>query len=118
MKKNYVAIALTVLMILGIFVSCTSPEQKIVGTWKSDSSAVLGVKVESVYVFNEDGTGTMSALLGVEVPIKYSFSDDKLVVTTVILGNDAATTEYDYKFSGNNLVLSIGGESVTYTRAA
>ena len=99
MKKVF-AFLLAVLMVAGL--CACSPEKSIVGSWKHQTT-VLGVVTETVYTFNEDGTGKISSV--VDVSFTYEFSDDKLLITTSTLGIKN-TEEYSYEFSGSKLALT------------
>jgi len=92
MRKITAGLLLFVMMIS--LCACTITEKAIVGTWKSQSS-ILGVVTETIYTFNEDGTGTKSNVL--DVDFTYAFSDEKLLITTSVLGV-ASTEEFSYEF--------------------
>ena len=79
--KRAIAFALVVVMALGMF-SCAKPEEKILGTWKYQSS-VLGVVTETTYTFNEDGTGSKTNVL--EIKFTYAITEDQLLITTSTL---------------------------------
>lgn len=98
-------------MVLGLC-ACTAPETSIVGTWKNQST-ILGVVTETVYTFNEDGTGTKSNVL--DIGFTYSFSEEKLLITTSTLGIEN-TEEYDYKFNGSKLVLTGDKDTINLER--
>lgn len=100
MRKWLVGL-LVVAMVLGLC-ACSAPEKEIVGTWKNQTT-VLGIVTETVYTFNEDGTGAKTNVISVE--FTYSFSDEKLCITTSTLGIEN-TEEYSYDFSGDELVLT------------
>lgn len=106
--KRAVAFALVIVMALCLF-SCAKPAEKILGSWKYQSS-VLGVVTETTYVFNEDGTGSKTNVL--EIKFTYAITEDKLLITTSTLGIEN-TEEYSYEFSGDELVLT--GEKDTLT---
>lgn len=99
MKKFTAGLLLVVLLLT--LCSC-APEKSIVGTWKYQTT-VLGVVTETVYTFNEDGTGTRSGV--VTTDFTYSFSDDTLLITTNLLGIEM-TEEYTYDFGIDHLVLT------------
>lgn len=105
MKK---ILAVVLVMALGLAVCACTPQKQIVGTWKNQET-VLGVVVETTYVFNEDGTGTMKSVVPIE--FEYSFDNDKLLITTNTLGIKN-TTEYTFDFSGKILTLTEGGNSI------
>ncbi len=105
MKKILVVL---LVVALGIAACACMPEKQIIGTWKNQET-VLGVVVETTYVFKEDGTGTMTSV--VPIDFEYSFSEDKLLITTNTLGIKN-TTEYTFDFSGKELTLTEGGNSI------
>jgi len=100
MRKITAGLLLFVMMIS--LCACTITEKAIVGTWKSQSS-ILGVVTETIYTFNEDGTGTKSNVL--DVDFTYAFSDEKLLITTSVLGV-ASTEEFSYEFGWEKVVLT------------
>lgn len=111
MKK--VTALLLVLVLMLCFAGCT-PQQKIIGTWKNQTSA-LGVVVETSYTFNEDGTGTMSTFLLTGIAFTYTISGDVLTITSNVLGVEG-TTEFQVEFEGDRLTMTANGESVTLTK--
>ena len=106
--KKILAVVLVAVLALA-FCACF-PEKQIIGTWKNQET-VLGVVVETTYVFNEDGTGTMSVGNVVPVELEYSFKDDKLNITVNTLGIKT-TTEYSFDFKGDELTLTNGSNSI------
>lgn len=106
--KRTIALLLVAVMALSLF-ACATPEEKILGSWKHQSS-VLGVVTETTYTFNEDGTGSKTNVL--EVKFTYAITEDKLLITTSVLGIEN-TEEYAYEFKGEELVLT--GEKETLT---
>lgn len=99
--RKILAVALLIVMLLGLC-ACTALEKSIVGTWKNQST-VLGIVTETIYTFNEDGTGSKTNI--VSVSFTYSFSEEKLLITTSTLGIEN-TEEYTFDFKGNKLVLT------------
>ena len=106
--KRILAFILVVVMVAGLC-ACAKPEESIVGKWKHQNT-VLGVVTETIYTFNEDGTGTKTNVI--DLGFTYSFADDKLFITTSALGIEY-TEEYTYSFGINELVLT--GENDTIT---
>lgn len=99
--RKILAVALLIVMLLGLC-ACTAPEKSIVGTWKNQCT-VLGIVTETIYTFNEDGTGSKTNI--VNISFTYSFSEEKLLITTSTLGIEN-TEEYTFDFNGNKLVLT------------
>lgn len=106
--RRAIAFALVVVMALSLL-ACAKPAEKILGSWKHQSS-VLGVVTETTYTFSEDGTGTKTNVL--EIKFTYVITEDKLLMTTSTLGIEN-TEEYSYEFDGDQLVLT--GEKDTLT---
>lgn len=105
--------ALLVMVLVLTLCSCASPEKAIVGTWKSQNT-VLGVVTETKYVFNEDGTGTMTNII--DIGFTYAFVDEKLVITTETLGIQSST-EYTYQFDGSKLTLRNDNDTINLEKA-
>ena len=82
MKKAIVLI-LAVLMMLSVFTACSGGN--ITGTWIRYDT-ILGVVTEEKFVFNDDGTGSMTTILGIETDMTYTAEDGKLIVTVSTLG--------------------------------
>lgn len=112
MKKALICILLIITVILTA--SCTTAE-RIIGTWKNQTS-VLGVVVETTYVFNEDGTGTVGTLLDIPLDMTYTLDGDILTVTTSTLGVETVT-QYTVSFDGDSLVLANDNETITLNKA-
>ena len=110
--KKIVAAVLVAVMVLGLC-ACSISSKAIIGTWKNQTT-VLGVVTETVYTFNEDGTGNLSNV--VDMPFTYSFSDDKLLITMTVLGI-STTEEYTYEFGVNKLTLTKGDETIVLEKA-
>lgn len=115
MKK---VISLVMVAVIAIFSFCgcdTIAEAVIVGTWTSQAS-ILGVVAETEYVFNEDGTGSISAVLDVGVAITYTIEEDTLTIVTdtPILQK---TFKYTYELDGSDLILTDeSGKTFTLTK--
>ena len=95
-------------------VSCGAAE-RIVGTWKNQNT-VLGVVVETTYVFNEDGTGSIGALLDIPINMTYVVEKDVLTITYNTLGVETII-EYTVAFSGETLTLTNDSETITLKKA-
>lgn len=106
MKKT-LSILIALAMMLSLLCACSTPEKEIVGSWKNQKT-VLGIVTETLYTFNEDGTGTISGI--VSVAFTYSFADEKLTIKTEALGIENTET-YSYQFDKDSLILT--GESET-----
>lgn len=114
MKKKFVAVLLMVTVVLMLFASCATPEKQILGTWESVDS-VLGVETTTTYVFNDDGTGSITSVLDLKFDITYSITDEKLTITANTLGMES-NSEYTYDFEGNTLTLIGNGETIVLTK--
>lgn len=110
--KKAISIVLVVLMLVCVLTSCGTG--KLVGTWTRQYT-VLGVVTEDKFVFNEDGTGTMTTVLGIDLDITYTAEDGKLVVTFNTLGIET-NVEYTYKFEKGNLLLTSDGETLEFEK--
>ena len=106
MKKAIVLI-LAVLMMVSVFTACSNG--KITGTWIRNDT-VLGVVTEEKFVFNEDGTGSMTTILGIETDMTYTAEDGKLIISVSALGIETER-EYTYEFSKGNLLITADGET-------
>ena len=104
------------LLVLGLvlsFAAC-SAEQKIVGTWKNQTTA-MGVVVETTYTFHEDGTGTLSTILVPSMDFTYKVSDDVLTIRADVLGI-GGSVDYQLTFDGDQMTMTSTGESLTLTK--
>ena len=110
---------------LGLLVSCGS-EEGLVGTWAADvDMSVLGVSeqtdsaitITTVYVFGEDGAGSMEMQMPEGLPdpgkrsFRYTVEDDTL---TLLLEN-GQQQEYEFVLEGDQLTLA-GRASATFKR--
>ena len=98
--KRLVSIAIIVVLLA---LCACSPAKRIVGEWKTQST-VLGVVVETTYVFDENGTGKKCG--AAEIPFTYEVQDNKLLITTSIIGVDVSKKEYSIDFKGNTIILT------------
>ena len=110
--KKIISIALVVLMLICVLASCG--QKSVVGTWTRQYT-VLGVVTEDKFVFNEDGTGTMTTILGIDLDMTYTAEDGELIVTVNTLGVETDIT-YSYKFEKGNLILTSGGETLEFIK--
>ena len=110
--KKVVSIVLVVLMLVCLMASCSAG--KLTGTW-SRQYTVLGIVTEETFVFNEDGTGTMTTVLGIDMNMTYTAEDGKLIITFNTLGIET-NTEYTYKFDKGNLLLTADGETLEFVK--
>lgn len=113
--KKFLSLFIVAVLIFGLSGCFGSLNEKlIVGTWIAKKN-VLGLVSETEYVFNEDGTGSMSTVLGIKVATTYTIDEDTLSIVT-----DAAslrkTYVYKYDFVDDSLVLtdSEGIETILY----
>lgn len=115
MKKVISLILVAVIAVCALSGCAAIAEAAIVGTWKSQTN-ILGVAAETEYVFNEDGTGSISAIIDVGVAIKYTIEEDTLTIVTdtPILQK---TFKYTYEFDGSDLILTDdSGKTITLTQ--
>lgn len=112
--KLSVVLALVLVVCAFAFTSCASPEEKIVGTWKTQQTT-LGVVTESSITFNADATGTVSGLLGITGNITYVINEEYLTLTYNVLGVDNAVT-YQFVIEGEELHLTKDATTVIYTK--
>ena len=117
MKKTairFICAVAVLLLTACALVSCASAEKQIIGEWV-DTNNILGIETETVYVFNEDGTGTKKALLTAD--FTYTIKDDKLFLTYNTLGIET-TDEFTFELKDDTLTLTKGGNVVTLDRKA
>ena len=86
-----------------------SKESSIAGSWGADSGS------ETVYLFNEDGTGKISIGTTVSKSFTYETNDNTLKIVTEILGQKDEQ-EYTYSIDGDVLTMTRNNESVTYRK--
>ena len=110
--RKAVAMILIAAVVIGL--AACSAEQKILGTWKNQTSA-LGVVVETTYTFREDGTGTLSTFLVSGLEFTYSISGEELIISTGILGMESQT-KYQISFRGDELTMTSEGEALTLVK--
>lgn len=110
--RRAIASLLIIVLLVGLC-ACGLQELRVVGTWKHKSN-VLGVATETTYVFENDGTGTMTNVL--DIPFTYSFSEGKLLITTSVLGIES-TQEYSLSFDGDKMIMSGKSETLVLERA-
>ena len=105
MKK----ISLTILALVAVLMLASCGKAKkvsIAGSWSADSGS------ETVYLFNEDGTGKISIGTTVSKSFTYETNDNTLKIVTEILGQK----EYTYSIDGDVLTMTRNNESVTYRK--
>ena len=108
MKK----ISLTILALVAVLMLASCGKAKkvsIAGSWGADSGS------ETVYLFNEDGTGKISIGTTVSKSFTYETNDNTLKIVTEILGQKDEQ-EYTYSIDGDVLTMTRNNESVTYTK--
>lgn len=110
--KKIVSIVLAVLMLLCVMTACG--EKSVVGTWTRQYT-VMGVVTEDKFVFNEDGTGTMTTILGIDIDMTYTAEDGELVVIVTTLGVDT-DIKYSYAIEKGKLLLTSGGETMEFEK--
>lgn len=116
MKLKRIASLLLLATLLTLFASCSNPQDKILGTWKNEATA-LGIPTETTFEFKEDGSGVKTLPLGIPSPFTYVFENEKLVMTFDVLGIQT-TYEYDYLFEGDSLLtLTKDNEVIELKRA-
>ncbi len=116
--KAKLSVVLAVLLVVCTFAfaACSSVEEQIVGTWKSQQTT-LGVVTESSITFNADGTGSASGLLGITGNMNYVITEDYITLTYNVFGVESSAT-YQFVIDGDTLNLTKDATTVTYTRAA
>ncbi len=110
MKKRVFTSLLLVAAIM--LCSCQVLGNTVVGKW-SHQENILGVITETIYVFNDDGTGSMKNL--VETKFDYAVEEDTLLITTSLLGIKT-TTEYTFEFSSGDLLLTQNEKTIVLKR--
>lgn len=108
MKK----ISLTILALVAVLMLASCGKAKkvsIAGSWGADSGS------ETVYLFNEDGTGKISIGTTVSKSFTYETNDNTLKIVTEILGQKDEQ-EYTYSIDGDVLTMTRNNESVTYRK--
>lgn len=108
MKK----ISLTILALVAVLMLASCGKAKkvsIAGSWSADSGS------ETVYLFNEDGTGKISIGTTVSKSFTYETNDNTLKIVTEILGQKDEQ-EYTYSIDGDVLTMTRNNESVTYRK--
>lgn len=108
--RKVIAAALVVVIMLSL--CACSPKQKILGTW-SHQESVLGITTETIYTFNDDGTGVMSSL--VDISFTYTIDKDVLCITTSMF-ELSHTDTYTYAFDGDKLTLTGNNETLELTK--
>ena len=82
----------------------TYNEKLVVGTWIAKKNTI-GLISETEYIFNEDGTGSMSTILDIKVAITYKIDEENLTIVT-----DTPTLKktyvYTYDFVDDTLILT------------
>ena len=104
-----IALCLLAVMMLALFVGCSSEEKQFIGTWYLLDEE--GNKTSSTLVLAKDGEGTISEE-GISGSVKWSLNNGKLSLTVSICGM-SETEEYSYEFSGDKLILTDSEGKVT-----
>lgn len=118
MVKKIGAIALITVMLFTMLAGCSSYEKQIVGVWKSQKTT-LGIVTETVYTFNEDGTGNTSGVLGLNLDMTYVITDSTITITYASDVIDIQSQKiFTYTLKKDTLVLTEGSESTTFTKQA
>ena len=108
MKK--ISLMILALVAVLMLASCGKAKKvSIAGSWGADSGS------ETVYLFNEDGTGKISIGTTVSKSVTYETNDNTLKSVTEILGQKDEQ-EYTYSIDGDVLTMTRNNESVTYTK--
>lgn len=111
-RNLYEKISLTILALVAVLMLASCGKAKkvsIAGSWGADSGS------ETVYLFNEDGTGKISIGTTVSKSFTYETNDNTLKIVTEILGQKDEQ-EYTYSIDGDVLTMTRNNESVTYTK--
>lgn len=56
-------------------------ELRLQGTWQGEIE-VLGFTTKTEFLFNEDGSGSMTSALGIGIAMEYTLEDDQLTIVT------------------------------------
>lgn len=109
MKKT-ISLLLTFIFLLATLASCSG--ESIVGTWEAEEDGHKGA-----FVFNEDGTGSVS-IDGASVDTKWSVSEGKyLTVTMEVSGTThKAFDGAEYSVKDGKLTIISNGEQAVFTR--
>lgn len=103
--KKVLGIFIAVCILVVSFAGCAAISEKlIVGEWTANTS-ILGISTETTYVFNEDGTGSLSTVMGIEIAIDYTIDEENLIIITDTPALQK-TFKYVYEFEEDNLVLT------------
>lgn len=112
MKKTLI---IAVCMAFVLLCSCAAVSGvAIVGEWESNES-ILGVDIETTYVFNDDGTGELETVLGLTQAFTYELEGDKLIIATETLGIKN-TEVYVYTFEDDMLTLEGDNSTIELIR--
>lgn len=105
--KKIISIVLVLVLMVAAFAGC-SASKAIIGTWRTEQQAILNIKTEVTYTFNEDGTCSAPAVLGaVNVDGTYTIDGDKLSIQRGdILDAVSGVMNYTFKVSGKTLTLT------------
>ena len=110
MKRTIKYFGFTLFIIFSVFLltGCNSSKinSKVIGTWKYSDTEV---SLETIFVFNEDGTGNEEITITNDGETntsnqKYTYktTSDKILIT---FEGDTDVFEWKYKFKGNDLIL-------------
>ncbi|MBR2867828.1 MAG: hypothetical protein IKB88_02020 [Clostridia bacterium] len=103
--KKVLSVVIAVCVLIVSFAGCTAISEKlIVGEWTANTS-ILGVSTKTTYLFNEDGTGSISTVMGIEIAVDYTIDEETLIIITDTPALQK-TFKYTYEFEDDTLVLT------------
>lgn len=108
-KKVFLAAVSVVFLITSILLTGCAGKETLPGTWKSEDGT------DTVYVFNEDGTGVVSLGEEIAISLTYTLDGDKIKISREIFGTKEETS-YTYFLEKKKLTLTENGKSVTFVK--
>jgi uncharacterized lipoprotein YehR (DUF1307 family) len=106
--KKLAPVGLVVVLMLSL-VACGGTKS-VTGTW-----GLQGNESETVYVFNDDGTGVYSLGDGISVKFTYTTDNGKLSISKKVL-SQTETEEFTYKIKGKQLTLTNSDGTNTFNK--
>ena len=120
-KKSAILLMMLAVLALAMFTACggdripATTTSGLVGSW---DWTFQGMTTEDYYIFNADGTGSFG-FTGMRTPIRWGTNNGTIYMcTTVSLCGDSCPlpTQMPYTLSGDNLDVTLGGITYSYTR--
>ena len=109
MKRISLIICIFVMAFFMVSCGKKTSTASLTGSWKADGTT------ETVYLFNEDGTGKITMGTTISKDFTYEVNDNTLKIITEILGQKDEQ-EYTYSIDADVLTMTKNSESVTYTK--